>query len=78
MEVETTPTQTPMVIWAPEERSPRPMEAVVEGVWGEARVQCSCVFGVSAGKCSSGGCLIPLCRVVCEADWEGSCRRAEG
>lgn len=49
-----TPTQTPMVIWAPEERSPRPMEAVVEGVWGGARVQNSCVLRVSAGKCSSG------------------------
>lgn len=30
-EVERTPTQTPMVIWAPEERSPGPMEAAVEG-----------------------------------------------
>lgn len=52
MEVEMTPTQTPMVIWAPEERSPRPMEAVAEGVGaGEVRVRVRVVecLGVRAG-----------------------------
>lgn len=67
-EVETTPTQTPMVIWAPEERSPRPMEAAGGGCCGGGGVVSICArtkrgacrwadFGVGGGcvECIRGG-----------------------